>query len=126
MTSLIVIILFYPTSFSKPRIARESFSICKTLGKAKLKSLAEKYFSIPITYRQFYRKYIKKVKEKHVVSLNELESAKRKLDKPDKSKNKKRRVGRPRRQPKIPDGVRSITTYFRSEWVNNYNVELKQ
>ena len=57
---------------------------------------------------------------------NELESAKRKLDKPDKSKNKKRRVGRPRRQPKIPDGVRSITTYFRSEWVNNYNVELKQ
>jgi len=90
----------------------------KTLGKAKLKSLAEKYFSIPMTYRQFYPKYnIKKVKEKPAVSLNnnELESAKRKLDKSDKSKNKKRRVGRPRRQPKIPTGVRSITTYFRSE-----------
>ena len=28
---------------------------------------------------------------------------------------KKRRVGRPKKEPMIPKGVRSITAYFRSE-----------
>ena len=41
--------------------------------------------------------------------------AKRKIDNNKISSIKKRRVGRPKSQPKIPKGVKSITTYFRSQ-----------
>ena len=41
--------------------------------------------------------------------------AKRKIDNNKISIIKKRRVGRPKSQPKIPKGVKSITTYFRSQ-----------
>ena len=86
----------------------------KTLGETKIKSLAEKYFSIPAEFRELYPKYTKKVKEPKV-PVNELDCAKRKLKNPRSSIKKKRRVGRPKLQPKIPKGVRSITSYFRLE-----------
>ena len=41
--------------------------------------------------------------------------AKRKIDNNKIPIIKKRRVGRPKSQPKIPKGVKSITTYFRSQ-----------
>ena len=42
-------------------------------------------------------------------------SAKRKNNNNGVARVKQRRVGRPKNQPMIPEGVRSITAYFRSE-----------
>ena len=42
-------------------------------------------------------------------------SAKRKKNNNGVASVKKRHVGRPKKEPMIPQGVRSITAYFRSE-----------
>ena len=90
----------------------------KVLGDKKLKSLSEKYFSIPEAYKKYYPKYVKPIKKKIKSNNSILASAKRKLvaknNTTSKSNSKKRKVGRPKIQPKIPEGIRSITTYFRA------------
>lgn len=90
----------------------------KVLGDKKLKSLSEKYFSIPDGYKKYYPKYVKPIKKKIKPNNSILASAKRKLvaknNTTSKSNSKKRKVGRPKIQPKIPEGIRSITTYFRA------------
>ena len=86
----------------------------KTLRRTTLVSLSEKYFSIPKKYLDYYPKYVKKPKKrKSIVKLPN--SAKRENMSEENSNFKKRRVGRPRKEVPIPEGIRSITSYFRSE-----------
>ena len=91
----------------------------KVLSNTKIKSLSEEYFSIPECYRKYYPSYVKPIKKKIKPNNSILASAKRKLvaktNPTSKCKSKKRKVSRPKIQPKIPEGIRSITTYFRAE-----------
>ena len=75
--------------------------------------MAEKYFSISECLVTYYPKYEKKEKAPKA-SKKKPARAKRKEGNKKTVVNKKRRVGRPKNVPKIPEGVRSITTYFRS------------
>ena len=85
----------------------------RLLSESKLKSLAEKYFSIPECFLKYYPKYDKKKKAPKACKKKPAR-AKRKKGNIKIEVNKKRRVGRPKNVPKIPEGVRLITTYFRS------------
>ena len=86
----------------------------KILTDSKLKSLSEKYFSIPECYLKYYPKYEKK-KAKHKAIKKMPGCAKRKIDNNKIPIIKKRAVGRPKSQPKIAKGVKSITTYYCSQ-----------
>ena len=61
-----------------------------------------------------FPKYEGKV-TKPEVSDKKPDSAKRKIDTNENVCFKNRRVGRPKNRPKIPEGIRSITQYFRTE-----------
>ena len=95
----------------------------KTLSQTKLASLSEKYFSIPKKYLDYYPKYVKPPKKpkglnkpkKRKGDAKILDCAKREDVSDKNSASKKRRVGRPRNVVPIPEGIRSITSYFRSE-----------
>ena len=84
----------------------------RTLTQKKLKSLAQKYRTIPDCHIEYYPKYIpvpqRSVKQGHVSSV------KRKRDGPCDAPSVKRKVGRPKKVIPPPKGLRSITTYFRS------------
>ena len=86
----------------------------RTLSKTKLESLSQKYFSIPKTFIKYYPVYVPEVK-KSKSKKKKSGSAKRKKNNNGVARVKKRRVGRPKKEPMIPEGVRSITAYFRSE-----------
>ena len=91
----------------------------RLLSDTKVKSLAEKYFSIPECYLKFYPKCEIKLDTEVRSNKTLLTTVKRKLDSKSKSKSKlgdkKRRVGRPKKKLPIPLGVQSITKFFRSE-----------
>ena len=61
-------------------------------------------FSIPEGYRKYYPKYVKSIKKKNKPNNSILASAKHKLvaktNTTSKSNSKKRKVGRPKIQPK--------------------------
>ena len=87
---------------------------CRTLSKTKLESLSQKYFLIPKTFIKYYTVYVPEVK-KSKSKKKKSGSAKRKKNNNGVARVKKRRVGRPKKEPMIPEGARSITAYFRSE-----------
>ena len=98
----------------------------RTLANTKLKSLSEKYFSIPAQYLKYYPVYVPKKKKqrdeedaKKKTWVKKLKKArvlskKRVREKAESKPKIKRRVGRPRLEPKICTGVQSITKYFRN------------
>ena len=98
----------------------------RTLSIDKLKSLSKKYFSIPAQYLKYYPVYVPEKKKqrdeddaKKKTWVKKLKKArvlsKKRMRKKDETEPKiKRRVGRPRIEPKVCTGVQSITKYFRN------------
>ena len=82
------------------------------LSDSKLKSISNKYFSIPKEFLSYYPKYegTSKPEEHKNIKLGK----KRKTDLHNPLKKKSRKVGRPKKLPVILTGVQSITKYFRT------------
>ena len=86
----------------------------RILATSKLKSLAKKYFTIPVKYRSFYPKELPK-QVKKLSRKSKSKSKKRKRESSETSKKKvKRKVGRPKLLAPIPTGVQSISKFFRA------------
>ena len=86
----------------------------RALGAKKLKSLAKKYFSIPIKHRSFYPKVLIKEAKKMGSSESKKKSVKRKNESSaNPSRKVKRKVGRPKLLPPIGHGIQSIANFFR-------------
>ena len=84
----------------------------RTLSKSKLKSLAEKYATIPECYINYYPKS-ESVPKRSVEQV--IRRLKRKRDEPANNPSIKRKVGRPKKVLQLPTGIRSITSSFRVE-----------
>ena len=83
----------------------------KALSAKKLKSLAKKYFSIPVKYLKYYPRIEKEAEE---VSENKNNGSKRSRKSVSEVLPKaKRRVGKPKKAPIIIHGLQSVTKYFR-------------
>lgn len=79
----------------------------------KLKSLAKKYFSIPVKYRPFYPAVLPK-EAKKLARERELKVKKRKKVSSVAGERKvKRKVGRPKLIPPVVTGIQSIASFFR-------------
>ena len=88
----------------------------RELTKAKLKSLAKKYFSIPKRFLKYYPEVVLTEEEKKSVESKQKKRAIKRIAKGGRQTTvvKKRRVGRPRKPVEIVPGIQSITKFFRS------------
>ena len=90
----------------------------RTLKKRKLKSLAEKYFSIPDEYLPFYPAVSAEIKASHL-ERDRKKKLKRQVKKGAVEREiKKRRVGRPKKALVPVKGLQSITRFFRVGKIN--------
>ena len=80
-----------------------------TLSKKKIKSLSEKYFSIPKQFLNYYP-----AGESYKIPDLKEYKKKRKQQNPAPVQGKKRKVGRPKKVLSVPSGIQSITTFFRT------------
>ena len=84
----------------------------RNLPITKLKSLAKKYFSIPVKYRSFYPEALVTEASKLAKKV-EPTGRKRKKPRDGVMRKVKRKVGRPKGLAPIPKGVQSVASYFR-------------
>ena len=78
-----------------------------------LKSLSNKYFSIPEKYLKYYPSLpdsVKKLVEKEAIKSGQKRQV---SDDESFSGQKKRRVGRPKKQAGMIPGLQSVTKFFR-------------
>ena len=88
----------------------------RVLTKAKLKSLAKKYFSIPSKFLKHYPQVVLTEEEKESVESKQKKRTMRTFANAGRHGpvEKKRRVGRPCKPVQIVPGIQSITKFFRS------------
>ena len=86
------------------------------LKKSKIESLSKKYFSIPPKCLAYYPRIVDECKERADKTSQKSKSVKRtkKEKKAPGAQLKKRKPGRPRKSPALPEGTPSILKFFRT------------